>query len=124
MGIFNKIFGDKTVKNENSMEVIFDNSNFEELAIKSDKVVMIDFWAEWCGPCRMVSPIVEEIANEYSGENAVIGKVNVDENPEISMRFGIRNIPTILFLKNGEVVDKQVGAVPKHILEEKLKSHF
>lgn len=124
MGLFNKIFGDKTVKNENSMEVIFDNSNFEELAIKSDKVVMIDFWAEWCGPCRMVSPIVEEIANEYSGENAVIGKVNVDENPEISMRFGIRNIPTILFLKNGEVVDKQVGAVPKHILEEKLKSHF
>ena len=124
MGIFNKIFGDKTEKNENSMEVIFDNSNFEELAIKSDKVVMIDFWAEWCGPCRMVSPIVEEIANEYSGENAVIGKVNVDENPEISMRFGIRNIPTILFLKNGEVVDKQVGAVPKHILEEKLKSHF
>ena len=65
------------------MEVIFDNSNFEELAIKSDKVVMIDFWAEWCGPCRMVSPIVEEIANEYAGDNAVIGKVNVDENPEI-----------------------------------------
>jgi thioredoxin 1 len=124
MGIFNKIFGYKTVKNVKSMEVIFDNSNFEELAIKSDKVVMIDFWAEWCGPCRMVSPIVEEIAKEYTGDNAVIGKVNVDENPEISMRFGIRNIPTILFLKNGEVVDKQVGAVPKHILEEKLKSHF
>jgi thioredoxin 1 len=124
MGIFNKIFGNKTVKNKNSMEVIFDNSNFEELAIKSDKVVMIDFWAEWCGPCRMVSPIVEEIANEYSGDDAVIGKVNVDENPEISMRFGIRNIPTILFLKNGEVVDKQVGAVPKHVLEEKLKSHM
>jgi thioredoxin 1 len=124
MGIFNKIFGNKTVKNKNSMEIIFDNSNFEELAIKSDKVVMIDFWAEWCGPCRMVSPIVEEIANEYGGEDAVIGKVNVDENPEISMRFGIRNIPTILFLKNGEVVDKQVGAVPKLVLEEKLKSHM
>ncbi len=106
------------------MEVIFDNANFEEKAIKSDKVVMIDFWAEWCGPCRMVSPIVEEIANEYGADQAVIGKVNVDENPEISMRFGIRNIPTILFLKNGEVVDKQVGAVPKHVLEEKLKSHM
>ncbi len=106
------------------MEVIFDNSNFEDLAIKSDKVVMVDFWAEWCGPCRMVSPIVEELANEYGADQAVIGKVNVDENPEISMRFGIRNIPTILFLKNGEVVDKQVGAVPKHLLEEKLKSHF
>jgi thioredoxin 1 len=106
------------------MEVIFDNSNFEDLAIKSDKVVMVDFWAEWCGPCRMVSPIVEELANEYGADQAVIGKVNVDENPEISMRFGIRNIPTILFLKNGEVVDKQVGAVPKHLLEEKLKSHM
>jgi thioredoxin 1 len=106
------------------MELIFDNSNFEEKAIKADKVVMVDFWAEWCGPCRMVGPIVEELANEYGGKEAIIGKVNVDENPEISMRFGIRNIPTILFLKNGEVVDKQVGAVPKHQLEEKLKSHF
>jgi len=106
------------------MEVIFDNANYEEKAIKADKEVMIDFWAEWCGPCRMVSPIVEEIANEYGADQAVIGKVNVDENPEISMRFGIRNIPTILFLKNGEVVDKQVGAVPKHVLEEKLKSHM
>ena len=106
------------------MEVIFDNSNFEDLAIKSDKLAMVDFWAEWCGPCRMVSPIVEELANEYGADQAVIGKVNVDENPEISMRFGIRNIPTILFLKNGEVVDKQVGAVPKHLLEEKLKSHM
>jgi thioredoxin 1 len=105
------------------MELIFDNANFEEKAINADKVVMVDFWAEWCGPCRMVGPIVEELANEY-GDQAVIGKVNVDENPEISMRFGIRNIPTILFLKNGEVVDKQVGAVPKHQLEEKLKSHM
>jgi len=124
MGIFNKIFSKSTVKNKNSMEVVFDNSNFDELAMKSDKVVMIDFWAEWCGPCRMVSPIVEEIANDYGANDAIIGKVNVDENPEISMRFGIRNIPTILFLKNGEVVDKQVGAVPRHVLEEKLKSHM
>ena len=124
MGIFNKIFSKSTVKNKNSMEVVFDNSNFDEQAMKSDKVVMIDFWAEWCGPCRMVSPIVEEIANDYGANDAIIGKVNVDENPEISMRFGIRNIPTILFLKNGEVVDKQVGAVPRHVLEEKLKSHM
>jgi len=124
MGIFNKLFGNKTEKNENSMKVIFDNSNFEELAIKTDKIVMVDFWAEWCGPCRMVGPIVEEIANEYTDENVTIGKVNVDENPEISMRFGIRNIPTILFLKNGEVVDKQVGAVPKQVLVDKLKSHM
>ncbi len=104
------------------MEIVFDNSNFEEKAIKADKVVMVDFWAEWCGPCRMVGPIVEELANEYAPDQAIIGKVNVDENPEISMRFGIRNIPTILFLKNGEVVDKQVGAVPKQILVNKLEA--
>jgi thioredoxin 1 len=124
MGVLSKLFKRKNEIKEDSMEVIFDSSNFEEQAIKSDKVVMIDFWAEWCGPCRMVSPIVEELANDYAGKDAVIGKVNVDENPDISMRFGIRNIPTILFLKNGEVVDKQVGAVPKHVLEEKLKSHM
>ena len=106
------------------MEVIFDNSNFEEKAIQSDKVVMVDFWAEWCGPCRMVSPIVEELANEYGADQAVIGKVNVDENPEISMRFGIRNIPTILFFKNGEMVDKQVGAVPKSMLVQKLEAQL
>ena len=101
------------------MAVEFTESNFEEMALKSDKPVLVDFWAEWCGPCRMVGPVVEEIANEYDGK-AVIGKVNVDENPEISMKYGIRNIPTILFLKNGEVVDKSVGAVPKNVLTEKL----
>ena len=100
------------------------DANFDEIVLKSDQPVIVDFWAEWCGPCRMVGPIVEELANEYGEDQAIIGKVNVDENPEISMRFGIRNIPTILFLKNGEVVDKQVGAVPKHQLEEKLKSHM
>ncbi len=101
------------------MAVEFTEANFEEIALKSDKPVLVDFWAEWCGPCRMVGPVVEEIAKEYEGK-AVIGKVNVDENPEISMKYGIRNIPTILFLKNGEVVDKSVGAVPKNVLTEKL----
>ena len=100
------------------------DSSFDTDVLGSDTPVLVDFWAEWCGPCRMVGPIVEELANQYGEDQAVIGKVNVDENPEISMRFGIRNIPTILFLKNGEVVDKQVGAVPKHLLEEKLKSHM
>ena len=76
-----------------------------------DKVAMIDFWAEWCGPCRMVGPIVEELAKEY-GTQANIGKVNVDHNPEITQKYRIMNIPTILFVKNGEVVDKQVGAAP------------
>ena len=80
------------------------DSNFEEVVLKSDKPVLVDFWAEWCGPCRMVGPIVEELANDY-GDKAVIGKVNVDENPEISVRFGIRNIPALLFFKNGEIVD-------------------
>lgn len=94
------------------------DSNFAEIT-NTDKPVMIDFWAEWCGPCRMVTPVVEEIANEYEGR-AIVAKVNVDLNPETSMKFGIRNIPTIVFLKNGEVVDKSVGAVPKNVLSEKL----
>lgn len=105
------------------MALEFTESNFEELALQSDKPVLIDFWAEWCGPCRMVGPIVEEIANDYDGK-AIIGKVNVDENPGISSKYGIRNIPTILFMKNGEIVDKSVGAVPKNILTDKLDAHI
>lgn len=101
------------------MAVEFTDANFEDLAVNTDKPVMIDFWAEWCGPCRMVAPIVEEMSADYDGK-AIIGKVNVDENPDISAKFGIRNIPTVVFLKNGEMVDKSVGAVPKNVLTEKM----
>jgi len=99
------------------------DSNFEELVLKSDKPVLVDFWAEWCGPCRVVGPIVEELSKDYEGR-AVVGKVDVDNNPNISMKYGIRNIPTLLVFKNGEIVDKQVGAVPKTVLAQKLNSQL
>ncbi|GAF01583.1 thioredoxin [Saccharicrinis fermentans] len=101
------------------MAIEVTDENFEELVLKSDKPVLVDFWAEWCGPCRMVAPVVKELAEEY-GDKAVITKMDVDSNPATSVKFGIRNIPTILFFKGGEVVDKQVGAVPKTILASKL----
>lgn len=101
------------------MAIEFTDQNFEELVIQSDKPVLVDFWAEWCGPCRMVAPIVAQLAEEYDGK-AVVGKLDVDNNPEVSSRFGIRNIPTILFFKDGEMADKQVGAVPKSVLAGKL----
>ena len=105
------------------MALEFTEKNFESLAVKSDKLVMIDFWAEWCGPCRMVGPLVDELAIEYDGK-ALVGKVNVDLHGGIAAQFGVRNIPTIIFLKNGELVDKVVGAVPKDQLIEKLDANI
>jgi thioredoxin 1 len=99
------------------------DSNFEELVLNSEKPVLVDFWAEWCGPCRIVGPIVDELSKDYEGK-AVIGKVDVDSNPAISTRFGIRNIPTLLVFKNGVVVDKQVGAVAKTVLASKLDAQL
>ena len=97
------------------------DQNFDEIVLQSDKPVIVDFWAEWCGPCKMVSPIVEEIGKDYEGK-AVVGKLDVDSNPAITQKFGIRNIPTVLFFKNGQIADKQVGAVPKNNLVSKLEA--
>lgn len=97
----------------------FTDGNFDSEVISSSTPVLVDFWAEWCGPCRMIAPIVEELVDEYAGK-AKIGKVNVDLNPEVSVKFGIRSIPSLLIFKDGKVVDQIVGAVPK----AQLKSHL
>ncbi len=101
------------------MVIVINESNFEEVVIKSDKPVLIDFWAEWCGPCRMIAPYVEQIATEYEGK-AVVGKVDVDQNDDITAKYGIRNIPTLLFFKGGEMADKQVGMTTKAAIAAKL----
>lgn len=97
------------------------DTNFDEIVLKSDKPVMVDFWAEWCGPCRMIAPFVEEISKEYEGK-ALVVKCDVDNSPNISVKYSIRNIPTVLFFKNGQVADKQIGAVPKTNFISKLNA--
>ena len=98
--------------------LILTDSNFDEI-INSGKPVLVDFWAEWCGPCKMIGPVVEELAGDYDGR-AVVAKLNVDENPQTTAKFGVRSIPTLLVFKGGQIVDKQVGAVPKSVLNQKL----
>ena len=99
--------------------VTLTDANFAQEVLQSDKPVLVDFWATWCGPCRIVAPTIEQLAAEYAGK-AVIGKVDVDHNPQISMNFGVRSIPTLLFFKDGQVVDQLIGAAPKKMLASKL----
>jgi len=105
-----------------SNAVAVTDTSFEQEVLQSDKPVLVDFWAEWCGPCRMIGPIVDELAKEYEGK-AKFTKVDVDNNPEISMKFNIRSIPTLLIFKGGKVVDQIIGAVPKSHLTKKLNDH-
>jgi thioredoxin 1 len=99
------------------------DANFSEKVLNSEKLAVVDFSAEWCGPCRMVSPIIHELAGEYA-DRAVFGEVNVDENPQITANYKVRNIPTVLFIKKGEIVDKQVGTVPKSTYKSMVEKHL
>ncbi|MBS1550064.1 MAG: thioredoxin [Bacteroidetes bacterium] len=99
------------------------DATFQEVVLNSDKPVLVDFWAVWCGPCRMLGPIIEEVAADFEGK-AVVGKIDVDNNQQVSIDYGIRNIPTVLIFKNGEVVDKIVGVSPKEVIAEKLSAHL
>lgn len=102
------------------MALVITDSNFDEL-LKSGKPLVVDFWAEWCGPCKMIGPIVEDLSHEYE-DKVIIGKLDVDENNDVTTRYGIRNIPTILFFKDGQQVDKQVGATQKSVMVQKIEA--
>jgi len=105
------------------MAAVFTDSNFDTEVLQADKLSVIDFWAPWCGPCLALGPTIETLAKEYDGK-VNIGKVNVDENPQLSINYGITSIPAVLFIKNGQVVDKQVGAAPKSVFEKKIQQHL
>jgi thioredoxin 1 len=105
------------------MALTITSDNFSELLSKENELVMVDFWAEWCGPCKMLSPIVDELSQELDGK-MTIGKVDVSDQQDLAAEYGVRNIPTILFFKNGELVDKQVGALPKAALQEIINKHL
>ncbi len=105
------------------MALEFTDANFQTEVLDSKTLNVIDFWAEWCGPCRAIGPVIEELSKEYAGK-VKIGKINVDVNPNTSVNYGITSIPAILFIKDGKVVDKQIGAVPKSVLDKKIQSHL
>jgi thioredoxin 1 len=101
----------------------FTDNNFNDTVLSSSKVTLVDFWAQWCGPCLAIAPYIETLSSEFEGK-ALVGKVDVDQNPEVAMKYGIRSIPTILFIKEGKVVDKQVGATTLDVLRKKLEAHI
>lgn len=105
------------------MAAVYTDANFDAEVLSADKLSVIDFWAPWCGPCLALGPTIESLATEYEGK-VNVGKVNVDENPNLSINYGITSIPAVLFIKNGQVVDKQVGAAPKSVFEKKIQSHL
>jgi thioredoxin 1 len=107
----------------NTMAKEFNDSNFQADVLASDKLTVVDFWAEWCGPCRAIGPVIEELSKEYDGK-VNVGKVNVDHNPQVSTNYGITSIPAILFIKGGQVVDKLVGAQPKGNFVKKIEAHI
>ena len=119
--IINKILFVEKCKKNIAMALEITDATFEEIVLKSDKPVLVDFWAAWCGPCRMVGPIIDEVSNEYQGK-AVVGKMDVDANQEFAAKYGVRNIPTVLVFNNGELVGRQVGVAQKSVYAEAIDS--
>jgi thioredoxin 1 len=109
------------VQKTNNMALELNDSIFEEKVLKSDKPVLVDFWAEWCGPCRMVGPIIDELSKDFEGK-AIVGKIDVDANQEFAAKYGVRNIPTVLLFKDGELVSRQVGVAPKKTYEDAINA--
>ncbi|RYD56368.1 MAG: thioredoxin [Sphingobacteriales bacterium] len=105
------------------MAATYTDANFETEVLSADKLTVVDFWAPWCGPCLALGPTIDALSKEYEGK-VNVGKVNVDENPQLSINYGVTSIPAVLFIKNGQVVDKQVGAAPKSVFEKKIQSHI
>ena len=105
------------------MAAVFTDANFDSDVIKAEQFTVVDFWAPWCGPCLAIGPTIEALANEYDGK-VKVGKLNVDENPNVSMEYGITSIPCVLFIKGGQVVDKQLGAAPRAAFEKKIQQHM